>query len=66
MPMLFPHLVRRPQGPVAARIAKVDEDKVFTSIIVACELRCGTAKRASRKLTRQVEAVLGALEKNER
>ena len=55
-------LVRRPQGPVAARIAKVGEDKVFTSIIVACELRYGAAKRGSAKLTRQVEAVLAAME----
>ena len=55
-------LVRQPQGPVAARIAKVGEDKVFTSIIVACELRYGAAKRGSAKLTRQVEAVLAAME----
>ena len=55
------HLVRQPQGPIAARIADVGEDAVFTSIIVACELRYGTAKRGSRKLTRQVEAVLAAM-----
>ena len=28
---------------------------------MACELRYGAAKRGSRRLTRQVEAVLGAL-----
>src|SRR5262245_6130668 len=55
------HLVRQPQGPVAARIAAVGEDNVLTSIVVACELRYGAAKRGSRKLTRQVEAVLGAI-----
>ena len=54
-------LVRRPQGPVAARIADIGEDRVLTSIIVSCELRYGAAKRGSRKLTRQVEAVLGAI-----
>lgn len=58
---ILSHLVRQPQGPVAARIAKVGEDQVLTSIIVACELRYGAAKRGSRKLTRQVEAVLGAI-----
>jgi len=58
---ILSHLVRQPQGPVAARIADVGEDNVLTSIIVACELRYGAAKRASRKLTRQVEAVLGAI-----
>lgn len=54
-------LVRQPQGLVAARIAQVGEDNVLTSIIVACELRYGAAKRGSKKLTRQVEAVLGAI-----
>jgi tRNA(fMet)-specific endonuclease VapC len=34
---------------------------VLTSVIVACELRYGAAKRGSRKLTRQVEAVLSAM-----
>ena len=55
------HLVRQPQGPVAERIAEVGEAHVFTSVIVACELRYGVAKRGSRRLTRQIEAVLGAM-----
>ena len=54
-------LVRHPQGCVAIRIAEVGEDNVLTSIIVACELRYGAAKRGSKRLTRQVEAVLGAI-----
>ena len=54
-------LVRHPQGPVAAHIADIGEDRVLTSIVVACELRYGAAKRGSRKLTRQVDAVLGAI-----
>lgn len=58
---ILSHLVRQPQGPVAERIAGVGEANVLTSVIVACELRYGAAKRGSRKLTRQVEAVLGAL-----
>ena len=55
------HLVRQPQGPVADHIADVGEANVLTSVIVACELRYGAAKRGSRKLTRQVEAVLSAM-----
>jgi tRNA(fMet)-specific endonuclease VapC len=55
------HLIRQPQGPVAERIAEVGEVNVLTSVIVACELRYGAAKRGSRRLTKQVEAVLGAL-----
>jgi tRNA(fMet)-specific endonuclease VapC len=54
-------LVRQPQGEVAEHIADVGEVNVLTSVIVACELRYGAAKRGSRKLTRQVEAVLSAL-----
>jgi len=54
-------LVRHPQGSVAARIADIGEERVLTSIVVACELRYGAAKRGSRKLTRQVDAVLGAI-----
>jgi tRNA(fMet)-specific endonuclease VapC len=55
------HLIRQPQGVVAQRIADVGESNVLTSVVVACELRYGAAKRGSRRLTRQVEAVLGAL-----
>lgn len=58
---ILSHLVRQPQGPVAERIADVGEANVLTSVIVACELRYGAAKRGSRRLTRQVETVLGAL-----
>lgn len=55
-------LVRRPQGPVAERIAEIGEDNICTSVIVAAELRYGAAKKGSPRLTAQLEAVLGALE----
>jgi tRNA(fMet)-specific endonuclease VapC len=58
---ILSHLVRQPQGRVAERIAEVGEANVLTSVIVACELRFGAAKRGSRGLTRQIEAVLGAM-----
>jgi tRNA(fMet)-specific endonuclease VapC len=58
---ILSHLIRQPQGVVALRIAEVGEANVLTSVVVACELRYGAAKRGSRKLTRQVEAVLGAI-----
>jgi tRNA(fMet)-specific endonuclease VapC len=54
-------LVRDPQGQVARRIARVGEDKVCTSIVVACELRFGAAKKGSARLTEQLEQVLSAL-----
>jgi len=55
------HLIRNPQGPVAARIARVGEANVWTSVVVACELRYGVVKRGNRRLTKQVEAVLAAI-----
>ena len=54
-------LIRRPQGRIADKLADVGEDRVVTSIVVACELRYGAAKRGSKRLTRQVEVVLGAI-----
>ena len=55
-------LVRNPQGKVAEHIRKVGEAQVCTSIIVAAELHYGAAKKASLRLSAQLEAVLGAIE----
>ena len=55
-------LVRNPHGRIARRIADVGERQVCTSIIVAAELRYGAAKKASARLSAQLEAVLGAIE----
>jgi tRNA(fMet)-specific endonuclease VapC len=55
-------LVRNPHGKVAERLFKVGETQVCTSIIVAAELRYGAEKKQSRRLSAQLEAVLGALE----
>lgn len=54
-------LVREPQGAVTRRIARVGEAKVCTSIVVACELRYGAAKKGTSRLTEQLEQVLSAL-----
>lgn len=55
-------LIRNPHGLLAKRIGQVGELQVCTSIIVAAELRYGAAKRASPKLTSNLEAVLNVLE----
>ena len=55
-------LVRNPQGNCAGHIAAVGEGNVCTSIIAASELRYGALKKNSPRLTRQLEAVLSALE----
>lgn len=55
-------LIRDPHGPVSTRVREVGETNVCTSIVVAAELRYGASKKASAKLTSQLEAVLTALE----
>ena len=55
-------LVRNPGGRAAAGIARVGEDAVCTSIVVAAELRYGAAKKGSAALSKQLQAVLGALD----
>jgi tRNA(fMet)-specific endonuclease VapC len=55
-------VVRRPRGGIGDRIAKIGEHQVCTSIIVAAELRYGAARKASSRLSAQLEAVLSALE----
>lgn len=55
-------LVRNPQGRVMTQIAQVGDQAICTSIIVAAELRFGAAKRASERLTQQLERILAAVE----
>ena len=56
-------LVRHPRtSRVREGIARVGEDAVHLSIIVAAELRYGATKKRSQRLTAQLEAVLGSLD----
>lgn len=55
-------LLRNPGGRAARRLALVGESTVCTSIVVACELRYGTAKKGSPRLSERVEILLGSLE----
>ena len=55
-------LIRNPQGKAAKRIAKVGEDNVCTSIIVAAELRYGCARSGSRRLIEAVEELLSEID----
>jgi tRNA(fMet)-specific endonuclease VapC len=54
-------LIRDPQGRAAKHIAKVGEDNICTSIIVAAELRYGCAKSGSKRLVTAVEDLLGEI-----
>lgn len=54
-------LVRHPQGLIFQQIATVGQDRVCTSIIVACELRFGASKSGSSRLVLQVDRILAIL-----
>jgi tRNA(fMet)-specific endonuclease VapC len=54
-------LIRNPQGKVAKRIAKVGDENICTSIIVAAELRYGCAKSGSKRLLKAVEDILSEI-----
>ena len=55
-------IVREPGGAVARRAAALEPESIAISVIVAAELRYGAARRGSARLTRQLEAVLSAIE----
>lgn len=55
-------LLRNPDGRVAQRVALLGETTICTSIVVACELRYGAAKKGSAKLSERVEILLESLE----
>lgn len=55
-------LIRYPAGTVAERIRSVGEGAICTSIVVACELRYGAAKKGSVALSSKVDQLLAALE----
>jgi len=51
-------VIRNPNGSAARRIEKVGPKELFTSIVVAAELRYGCAKKGSPKLLAKVEGIL--------
>ena len=55
-------IVRDPGGAVARRAAAHEPGSIAISVIVAAELRYGAERRGSARLTRQLEAVLSAIE----
>lgn len=59
---IISELIRQPQGKAAKRIARVGEQAICTSIIVAAELRYGCAKSGSLRLIKAVEDLLGEIE----
>jgi tRNA(fMet)-specific endonuclease VapC len=54
-------MVRNPAGQAVRRLQKVGDGNICTSIIVACELRYGCAKKGSAKLLSKVEDLLATI-----
>ena len=55
-------VVRAPQGAVARRIVEAGDASVFTSVVVACELRYGAHKKGSSVLSERVDQLLAGIE----
>jgi tRNA(fMet)-specific endonuclease VapC len=55
-------LVRNPAGRAASQIARIGEEAVCTSVVVAAELRYGAAKKGSSRLSKQLETILETFE----
>jgi tRNA(fMet)-specific endonuclease VapC len=55
-------LIKNPQGRAARRIARLGEDNICTSVIVAAKLRYGCAKSGSKRLLKAVEDLLGEID----
>ncbi|MBE9008127.1 type II toxin-antitoxin system VapC family toxin [Fortiea sp. LEGE XX443] len=51
-------LIKNPRGLLFFKIQDIGEDKICTSIIVACESRFGARKKNSTKLTETLEIIL--------
>jgi tRNA(fMet)-specific endonuclease VapC len=56
------HLVRDPRGSVAQRLATIEDSLVFTSVVVAGELRFGALKKGSAALIERVDRLLEHIE----
>ncbi|HXH03491.1 MAG TPA: type II toxin-antitoxin system VapC family toxin [Candidatus Competibacteraceae bacterium] len=59
---ILSNLIRQPAGAVTRKIASVGEMAICTSIVVACELRYGAAKKQSPLLSGKVEELLNTLD----
>ena len=59
---ILAEIARNPAGIAAERIAAVGESAICTSVIVACEVHYGLAKRSSLQLTERMGEVLEAVD----
>jgi tRNA(fMet)-specific endonuclease VapC len=58
---IISHSIRDPRGPIFERIWQVGEERVYTSVVVAAELRFGAEKLRSTRLTAEIERRLARM-----
>jgi tRNA(fMet)-specific endonuclease VapC len=51
-------LVKHPTGKIFSKIQSIGEEKVCTSVVVACELRFGAEKNNSSRLKERIALIL--------
>jgi tRNA(fMet)-specific endonuclease VapC len=54
-------LLKQPLGRVLQKVEAVGEEQVYTSIIVAAELRFGAVKKGSSRLSAEIHALLSRM-----
>ena len=59
---IISELIKNPRGVIFSKIQDIGEEKICTSIIVACESRFGAKKKNSQKLIEKVEIILDSIE----
>ncbi|MDZ7990606.1 MAG: type II toxin-antitoxin system VapC family toxin [Nostoc sp. EfeVER01] len=59
---IISELIKNPRGVVFSKIQDVGEDKICTSIIVACESKFGAKNKNSQKLIEKLEIILDSIE----
>lgn len=59
---ILSHLLKHPKGSVREKITAAGEEVVCTSIVVACELRYGVAKKGAPALSQRMNQLLSAIE----
>jgi len=59
---IISELVKHPRGIIFSKIQELGEDKISTSIVVACEATFGAKKKNSLKLTERLEGILERIE----
>ncbi len=59
---IISELIKNPRGVIFSTIQEVGEDKICTSLIVACESKFGAKKKNSQKLIEKLEIILDSIE----